>query len=137
MAVTITFTIESIFLQPLFFGMKIQMRQFYMNSSNTVNFAKSKSMVERKSKYFLALFSTKVFVLSRQTIWAYVVILSKMGLSDGVSVCWPLIGTTTFAATAIQLATLIASSLPEDDHRFRTHSIKVSMLVAILTDRII
>ena len=135
MAVTITFTIESIFLQPLFFGMKIQMRQFYMTFLNIVNFAKS--MVERKSKYFLALFSAKVFVLSRQTIWAYVVILSKMGLSDGVSVCWPLIGTTTFAATAIQLATLIASSLPEDDHRFRTHSIKVSMLVAILTDRII
>ena len=135
MAVTITFTIEYIFLQPLFFGMKIQMRQFYMTFLNIVNFAKS--MVERKSKYFLALFSTKVFVLSRQTIWAYVVILSKMGLSDGVSVCWPLIGTTTFAATAIQLATLIASSLPEDDHRFRTHSIKVSMLVAILTDRII
>ena len=115
--------------------MKIQMRQFYMTFLNIVNFAKS--MVERKSKYFLALFSTKVFVLSRQTIWAYVVILSKMGLSDGVSVCWPLIGTTTFAAAAIQLATLIASSLPEDDHRFRTHSIKVSMLVAILTDRII
>ena len=115
--------------------MKIQMRQFYITFSNTVNFAKS--MVERKSKYFLALFSTKVFVLSRQTIWAYVVILSKMGLSDGVSVCWPLIGTTTFAAAAIPLATLIASSLPEDDHRFRTHSIKVSMLVAILTDRII
>ena len=113
------------------------MRQFYMTFSNTVNFAKS--MVERKSKYFLALFSTKVFVLSRQTIWAYVVILSKMGLSDGVSSRWPLIGTTTFAAAAIaiQLVTLIASSLPEDDHRFRTHSIKVWMLVAILTDRII
>ena len=52
-----------------------------------------------------------------------------MGLSDGV---WPLIGKMAFAS-ARHLATLMASSLPEDDHRFRTHSIKAFMWVAILT----
>ena len=48
---------------------------------------------------------------------------SKIGLSDGEG--WPLIGLAT--AVCRQFATLMASSFPEDDHRFLTHSIKASM----------
>ena len=127
-------------ISPASLGMKILMRHFYMIIFKHCEFCpKQKWLREKVNIFWLSSPQKYLFCLDKQYGLTYVVILSKMGLSDGVSACWPLIGTTTFAAAAIaiQLATLIASSLPEDDHRFRTHSIKVWMLVAILTDRII